>query len=1220
MEGDRDLNNNLLSSPSSSPLSKNNDKIPPTSPTLKISGKIKTETKTNNPPLKISSPQKVMSPKKLPVSISMPVLCSILWIFLCFIGTTNADQNQNRDQFAPQPGHSSSPSILSHAPGQIVFPSDYDDEQENPGVEHLQTIEDDGSILFTRRTGRVLTNSTQSKTNATSKSASTSSEENGSSRKASPDVQDIIDGIVKLLGGKVHNGTPPNQNSPPGGRPLTSPNPYNLFNPTKPFFPPKLPPPQTPKPTRINNRGPVLPGQQQHQNLDQQSSSFEAIPIEALSEFNLDNGSNFGPPFPISGNGGGVIQPNYPGGSGGGGGNRIEPPYKQGVPLPEMVVPQGGQYPPGSNNNNQQQQFYQPPQQNYPPGGGNYPSGNYPGGNYPPGGNFPNQNQYQKQPPTRYQIVPNTGLPPTQPSYNPFGFEHPHPNTTPASNSNNPPPSTHLLPPPVSKRPVIKFPTDGDNLEDDEAEEARFTTPKVPPQRISPTLASSVGGGESSVYPTLLLSSNKNNGLVELVTEFTESTSSSSTVESSKVTTLTTTTTTSPGTNKPIFYPNNSYRTTTTTTNPPPKSTNMSPTTSPTSSTSPDLSIHSLPTPPLRPGIVISDVPSPPRTPGGVGSVEVVTADEGHSLLGSGIGQIGDIFDVTVTAKQNYGGGGGSTISPFSPPISSEDEVLTAPKGTEQFVSIDGKRTYFNLHPNTASTALSPTRPTQTVTGTSAPPPPPPPQISGGGNIGVGSVGAPVPLLPQPPGKTLFNSGTPIRSTSLSISGGSSGGALSDKGLISKTPPNIIRRPLTRRPSVPPVRIDTCIVGDDSTCNSDAAEVCRTENGVSSCICRPGFARRRHREPCKAIYSLILSIKLDKLGDKKLNYDPDYFNPSSETYQTIEWETIHALDASLAETSLSPTYVGSKLDAIGFDGKHAVVNATVLLQENGKLAPAQLKKELQKQMIQVLTRHRNNFGKSQLWVEGPISAVSAITDVNECDDGELNDCSSKADCINTFGSFECRCFPGYGDAWEHDKRRGGRKCAGNYYGSQCDIDGEVLAVAIGASVSAVVIIGLTLACLCMWSRKWKKEEQKAALMSRTLFGGMANQALSYLGGQKTNPYQQHVTMDERLRWAQVAESNMTGNIYVQNDGGMSMPCGMGGQQLMDTPPMMARRSADTVDTTFQGGSIYYDLEPDQTEIYASRSMMHFPPPPAQFCVPMTPMGHYAQQGRGGFYS
>jgi hypothetical protein len=51
-------------------------------------------------------------------------------------------------------------------------------------------------------------------------------------------------------------------------------------------------------------------------------------------------------------------------------------------------------------------------------------------------------------------------------------------------------------------------------------------------------------------------------------------------------------------------------------------------------------------------------------------------------------------------------------------------------------------------------------------------------------------------------------------------------------------------------------------------------------------------------------------------------------------------------------------------------------------------------------------------------------------------------------------------------------------------------------------------------------------------MSRTLFGGMATQALSYLGGKSTNPYQQHVSMDERLRWAQVADSNMTGNIYV----------------------------------------------------------------------------------------
>jgi len=56
-------------------------------------------------------------------------------------------------------------------------------------------------------------------------------------------------------------------------------------------------------------------------------------------------------------------------------------------------------------------------------------------------------------------------------------------------------------------------------------------------------------------------------------------------------------------------------------------------------------------------------------------------------------------------------------------------------------------------------------------------------------------------------------------------------------------------------------------------------------------------------------------------------------------------------------------------------------------------------------------------------------------------------------------------------------------------------------------------------------------------MSRTLFGGMASQAMSYLSSKNTmssssNPYQQHVTMDERLRWAQVADPNLNTNIYV----------------------------------------------------------------------------------------
>lgn len=42
------------------------------------------------------------------------------------------------------------------------------------------------------------------------------------------------------------------------------------------------------------------------------------------------------------------------------------------------------------------------------------------------------------------------------------------------------------------------------------------------------------------------------------------------------------------------------------------------------------------------------------------------------------------------------------------------------------------------------------------------------------------------------------------------------------------------------------------------------------------------------------------------------------------------------------------------------------------------------------------------------------------------------------------------------------------RCTGAYYGSQCEVDGEVVGVAVGASLAALVVILLTLACLVMW--------------------------------------------------------------------------------------------------------------------------------------------------------
>lgn len=54
-----------------------------------------------------------------------------------------------------------------------------------------------------------------------------------------------------------------------------------------------------------------------------------------------------------------------------------------------------------------------------------------------------------------------------------------------------------------------------------------------------------------------------------------------------------------------------------------------------------------------------------------------------------------------------------------------------------------------------------------------------------------------------------------------------------------------------------------------------------------------------------------------------------------------------------------------------------------------------------------------------------------FSDVNECSDANLNDCSSEGMCFNVFGTYICKCRSGYVDPFIHDERRSGRKCSGN---------------------------------------------------------------------------------------------------------------------------------------------------------------------------------------------
>lgn len=170
------------------------------------------------------------------------------------------------------------------------------------------------------------------------------------------------------------------------------------------------------------------------------------------------------------------------------------------------------------------------------------------------------------------------------------------------------------------------------------------------------------------------------------------------------------------------------------------------------------------------------------------------------------------------------------------------------------------------------------------------------------------------------------------------------------------------------------------------------------------------------------------------------------------------------------------------------------VNLTLMIEENGETTRPALKSDIQRHLLGVIHRRNNNIGNSALYVESPPGSVSALQDLDECVSHDLNDCHPEAICSNIWGGFRCDCIDGFKDVYADQPSRAGREChtcsdsfcnnrgtcsfdaGGNqvcvclssYYGATCDVDGEVLAVAVGASVAAIIIIILTLICLVMW--------------------------------------------------------------------------------------------------------------------------------------------------------
>ena len=127
--------------------------------------------------------------------------------------------------------------------------------------------------------------------------------------------------------------------------------------------------------------------------------------------------------------------------------------------------------------------------------------------------------------------------------------------------------------------------------------------------------------------------------------------------------------------------------------------------------------------------------------------------------------------------------------------------------------------------------------------------------------------------------------------------------------------------------------------------------------------------------------------------------------------------------------------------------------------------------------------------------------VSRVTidDFDECSSAEYNDCSNKAQCTNTKGSYNCTCMPGYLDITPATQLPG-RLCSGAstecelcnrngqcvldstevtcncnpwYAGKNCQINLKLLLIVGAVSVCLMMIIACGVSCFCCRDRRKK---------------------------------------------------------------------------------------------------------------------------------------------------
>lgn len=330
-------------------------------------------------------------------------------------------------------------------------------------------------------------------------------------------------------------------------------------------------------------------------------------------------------------------------------------------------------------------------------------------------------------------------------------------------------------------------------------------------------------------------------------------------------------------------------------------------------------------------------------------------------------------------------------------------------------------------------------------------------------------------------------------------------------------PPTRPTLPTTRKPykkkTGEKVKVDECY----PECRLEIKEMCKKVRGEWTCVCRPGFARKKGSRICEESQQYMLLLRVVKVFNETANYIKEFKNSSSAEYKEFAGIAKKALDDAYNVTDIRSNFIGADVidikdgtkpegRAVPQDG--VLVNYTIQMTRN---SPAD-EKLLRQQLEHSLRSTNFSIGGSDLYSS---AIIENLQDINECLDDEYNDCSRSAICINKRGTYECKCKEGYEDL---DLKFPGRICSGEikncdycggrgdcimndddvktcrchrmYLGKKCEINGLVIAIALPIALAFLILLAFGLLCCCRRIRRQKKQKAKSN-MFRGIVGPLA---------------------------------------------------------------------------------------------------------------------------------